>query len=157
MKNTDSKNNILAINKKARSEYEFLETLEAGIKLTGDEVKSVKQGGANLKSSYSVIGLDGVPKLLGCSISRYSRSSAQSKDEYDPERSRILLLNKKETSSLIGKLKQKTLSLIPTKIYSKSGIIKVEIALARGKKKFEKRDQIKKRDIERDIGRKLKS
>ncbi|OIO49641.1 MAG: SsrA-binding protein [Parcubacteria group bacterium CG_4_9_14_0_2_um_filter_41_8] len=155
MNKQNKKDNMLALNKRAKTDWQFLETFEAGIKLTGDEVKSVKKGGANLKASWAVIGQDLVPRLIGCSISRYAHSS-QSRENYDPEKSRVLLLNKKEITGLIGKLKQKTLSLIPIKMYSKSGIIKIELALARSKKQFEKREQIKKRDIERDIGRRLK-
>lgn len=148
--------NILSTNKKAQADYEFLERFEAGIKLTGAEVKSIKLGRANLKHSWAVIGADSIPRLLSCSIARYAQAGSSQKN-YDPTMSRILLLNKKQIKSLIGKIKEKKLSLIPTKIYSKSGLIKIEIALARGKKKYEKRDQLKKRDIERDIGRKLKS
>jgi len=155
-KHKDYMEKIISINKKAQADYEFLDIFEAGIKLTGAETKSIKTGQANLKGSWAVIGVDRVPRLLGCSISRYAQAG-QTQENYDPTASRILLLNKKQIKSLIGKLKEKKLSLIPTKIYSKSGLIKIEIALAKGKKQYEKRNQIKKRDIERDLGRKLKS
>ena len=148
-------NKKLAINKQVRGNYEILETFEAGIKLLGPEVKSVKSGKMNLKGSYSIIGSDLIPNLVGAHIARY-KPAATIQENYDPARSRILLLNKKQIKSLFGKLKEKRLSLVPLNAYSNKGIIKFELALVRGKKQFEKRDSIKKRDIERDVGRKLK-
>jgi SsrA-binding protein len=153
-KNTTN-NKPLATNKKAYSDYNILEKYEAGVKLTGAEVKSVKGGKINLKASYVVIGSDLTPYIIGAHIAKYEQAG-ETQLEYDPTRSRILLLNKKQIKSLYGKLKEKRLSLVPLSVYSKSGIIKFEIALATGKKKFEKRDSIKKRDIERDVGRKLR-
>ncbi|MAG28544.1 SsrA-binding protein [bacterium] len=151
------KGKLLAKNKSAFAEYTILDTFEAGIKLTGPEVKSIKLGNIKLKGSYSTINPNtGVLWLVGAHIGAY-KPAASVQIDYDPTQSRTLLLNKKEISSLIGKLKEKQLTLIPLSVYSKSGIIKVELGLGRGKKKFEKREQIKKRDIERDIGRKLKS
>ena len=148
---------ILAKNKHAYAEYEVLDTYEAGIKLTGAEVKSAKLGHIKLDSGYALLSPEnGVLELVGVHISAYKPASGML-DDYDPLCSRVLLLNKKQISALIGKLKQKHLTLAPLSVYSKSGIIKVELGLARGKKQYEKRESIKKRDIERDIGRKLKS
>ena len=139
------------------ADYSIIEKFEAGIKLTGPEVKSIKSGQINLKGSYvSLNPAKGTLMLVGAHISAY-KPAAGVQTDYDPSGTRTLLLNKKEISSLIGKLKEKRLTLVPLSIYSKSGIIKVELGLGRGKKQFEKREQIKKRDIERDIGRKLKS
>ncbi|MBI1961632.1 MAG: SsrA-binding protein SmpB [Parcubacteria group bacterium] len=148
---------LLAKNKQAYAEYEILDTFEAGIKLTGPEVKSVKSGQTKLQGSFA--SLNPVTRVLGLEgthISAY-KPAASVQVGYDPQRSRTLLLNKKEIASLIGKLKEKRLSLVPLSMYSKSGLIKVELGLVRGKKQYEKREQIKKRDIEREIGRKLKS
>jgi SsrA-binding protein len=150
-------NKLLAKNKAVLAEYAILEKYEAGIKLTGPEVKSVKSGQMNLKGSYASLNPNtGALSLISAHISAY-KPAAGAQTDYDPTQSRTLLLNKKEISSLIGKLKEKRLTLLPISAYSKSGIIKIELGLGRGKRQFEKRDQIKKRDIERDIGRKLKS
>ena len=145
----------LATNKQIRANYEILETFEAGVKLTGPEVKSAKEGKINLKTSYAIIGSDLIVYLIGCNIAPY-KPAYSIQTNYDPSKSRILLLNKKQIKSLFGKLKEKRLSLVPLNTYSNKGIIKFELALVRGKKQFEKRDSIKKRDIERDVGRKLR-
>ncbi len=151
------KGKLLAKNRQAAAEYEILDTFEAGIKLTGPEVKSVKSGQIKLQGSYASLNpATGALRLTGTHISPY-KPAAGAQARYDPQRSRVLLLNKKEMASLAGKLKEKRLSLVPLSAYSKSGIIKVELGLVRGKKKYEKREQIKKRDIERELGRKLKS
>lgn len=147
---------IIALNKRAFSDYEIEEHFEAGIKLTGPEVKSSKQGKMNLKASWAIVGKDMVPKILNMHISSYKPASSV-QHNYDPERSRILLLNKKQIKYLFGKLKEKRYTLLPLKAYANAGIIKIEMGLGRGKKQYEKRESIKKRDIERDIGRKLKS
>lgn len=148
---------ILAKNKQAYAEYEVMDTYEAGIKLTGPEVKSAKKGQIRLLGSFASIRPGtGMLTLSGTHIAAY-KPAASVQAGYDPQRSRVLLLNKKEIASLIGTLKEKRLSLVPLSFYLKSGIIKVELGLVRGKKQYEKRAQIKKRDIERDIGRRLKS
>ncbi len=144
---------MIALNKQARSDYEIMDKFEAGIKLTGPEVKSCKQGGVNLKGSYAIINAHHIPYLLGCHISPYRHAV---KTDYDPARSRLLLLKKKEIDKLIGKLKEKQYALIPLAIHNSHGLIKVELGLGRGKKQYEKRAAIKKRDIEREIGRRLK-
>jgi SsrA-binding protein len=149
-------NKSLATNKQVRSDYSILETYEAGIKLTGPEVKSTKAGRVNLKASYVIIGSDLSPHIVGCHIAKY-KPSASVQQDYDPTRTRVLLLNKKQIKSLYGKLKEKRLSLVPLSVYSSSGIIKFELGLVKGKRQYEKRDSIKKRDMERDIGRRLKN
>jgi len=145
---------ILAENKKAYYNYEILEKFEAGISLIGQEVKSLKTRGVNLAGNYVV------PKgeeffWVGANIHPYQPKNAP--PDYNPERSRKLLLKKSEIKYLIGKSKQRGLTLIPLKLYTiKSGRIKLEFAIARGKKKFDKREKIKKREIEREIKRVLK-
>lgn len=148
---------ILAKNRQAYAEYEVLDAYEAGIKLTGPEVKSAKNGQIKLQGSYASLNPgSGRLLLVGAHIAAY-KPAAGVQIGYDPGRSRVLLLNKKEIASLIGKLKEKRLALVPLSLYSKKGLLKVELGLVRGKKQYEKREQIKKRDIEREIGRKLKS
>ncbi|MEK7164748.1 MAG: SsrA-binding protein SmpB [Patescibacteria group bacterium] len=144
---------IITINKQAKGDYEILDKFEAGIKLTGAEAKSCKLGSVNLKGSYAILNARGIPYLLSCHISPYKHAA---KDGYDPTRSRLLLLKKKEISTLIGKLKEKQYTLIPLAIHNSHGLIKVELGLGRGKKQYEKRAAIKKRDIEREIGRRLR-
>jgi len=151
------KGKLLAKNKQAFAEYEVLDTFEAGIKLTGPEVKSVKSGTVNLKGAYASLNpANGALSLAGAHIAAY-KPAASVQANYDPTRMRVLLLKKKEIARLIGKLKEKRLSLVPLSVYSKRGLIKVELGLVRGKKQYEKREQIKRRDIERELGRKLKS
>src|SRR3989338_10335952 len=108
---------IIAKNKEISRKYEFLENFEAGIKLTGPEVKSCKLGQINMKGSYASFSNDGL-NLLNCHISRYRQAAGHQKD-YDPLRPRLLLLRKKELNSLIGKLKEKRLSLVPVSFYLK--------------------------------------
>lgn len=143
---------IIAKNKKAFFDYEITDTFEAGVILTGPEVKSVKAGNVSLKESYAVA-KDSEIFLLNAHISPYAFASDI---EMDPTRSRKLLLKSKEIHSLTGKIKEKGLTLIPTKIYLKRGLVKVELGLGKGKKKYEKKEKIKARDIERDINRELR-
>lgn len=145
----------ITINKKAYHNYEILQTFEAGIVLTGPEVKSIKQGKINLKGSYVQINSQGIPWLINAHVDPYA-PAAQVQKEYDPTQSRKILLHKKEIDFLIGKLKTRGLSLIPLKVFVKNNIIKLEIGLARGKKKWDKREDIKKRDIDKKIKKALK-
>jgi len=145
---------ILAENKKAYYNYEILEKFEAGIALIGQEVKSLKTRGVNLAGNYVILKNSEV-FWVGANIHPYQPKNAP--PDYNPERSRKLLLKKSEIKYLIGKSKRKGLTLIPLKLYTtRSGKIKLEFALARGKKKFDKREKIKKREIERKIERVLK-
>ncbi len=144
----------LAFNRQAKREYEILKTYEAGMVLKGYEVKSVKSGQINLKGSYIIIKRIEdkkvlVPYLVKAHIPIYK--PAGQKDEYDPYRDRQLLLNKDEISQLIGKSQEAGLTLIPLKVYTKHNLLKLEIAVGRGKKKFDKREDIKKRDLDRKI------
>ena len=137
---------ILAENKKAYYDYEVLETYEAGIVLIGQEVKSIKTGHISLKGSYVVFKNEDL-FLIGAHIPAYQPKNAL--DNYEPERSRKLLLTKSEIKSLIGKTKQKGLTLVPLKVYTKRGKIKLLFALAKGKREIDKREKIKKREFER--------
>jgi len=143
---------VIATNKKARFDYEILETFEAGIVLTGPEVKSVKAGQVSIKEAFATVKGEEV-FLTNAHISPYKQASNV---EQDPTRSRKLLLKKSEISSLIGKSKTQGLTLIPTKIYLKRGFVKVEIGLGKGKKLHDKRDQIKRKDVERDMEREMR-
>jgi SsrA-binding protein len=144
---------IITTNKRAYFDYEILETFEAGIVLTGQEVKSIKTGHISLAGSY-VIMRGSEAWLTGAHISPYKMAGPL--PGYDPTRSRKLLLHKKELFSLIGKIKQKGLTLAPLKVYTKKGKIKLEFGLARGKKKYEKRETIEKREVDRKIREAMK-
>ena len=147
----DSIKNI-ALNKKARHDYFIEETLEAGIALSGTEVKSVRNGNVNLKDSYISINT-GEAYVKGMHISPYEQGNIFNKD---PLRDRKLLLHKKEISRLIGIIKQQGMSLIPLSLYLKGSLVKMQIGLARGKKNYDKRDDIAKRDAKRNMERALK-
>lgn len=140
------------INKYARSKYEFLESWEAGLILSGAEVKSVKKGAMHLKSAY-ISEEDGELWLKNAHISPYQMSNQQG---YDPERPRKLLLKRREIDSMKGKIHEEGLTLIPEKVYSKRGLLKVKVTLARGLKKHDKREKLKKRDVDRNIARELR-
>ena len=145
---------ILAENKKAYYDYEILEKFEAGFVLTGSEVKSIKTGHIGLKGSYVVLKEKEV-YLIGATIPPYQPKNAS--PDYDPERLRKLLLNKSEIKYLIGKTKERGLTLIPLKVYTKYAKIKLEFGIAKGKKKIDKRETIKKRDVDREIRREINS
>lgn len=139
---------VFAINKRASFDYEILETLEAGLKLKGYEVKSIAAGRANLSGAHAVLKGNEV-WLLNLDIPPYQPGNTP--EAYDSKRTRKLLLNRAEINQLIGRTKEKGLTLVPLKLYNKNGRIKVEIGLARSKKKGDKREAIKKRDTEREI------
>lgn len=143
---------VLADNKEARFHYDFQEHYEAGIALIGAEVKSCKNKRLNLKGSY--VSYDkGQLWLKQMQISPYQPKNQLN---YDPKRERLLLMQRKEIDSLMGKLKAEGLTLIPEKVYTKGGLIKVSLALARGRKAHDKRALLKKRDVTRDIQRALR-
>ena len=142
-----------AENRKVRFDYEILETFEAGLVLSGPEVKSIKNGRMNLAGCYINIH-DGELYLIGASIAPYQPKNQPA--NYDPFRSRKLLLRKKEIMSLAGKIKQKGLTLVPLKVYNKGRRVKLEFAIVRGKKKYDKREVISKREATRKIERELK-
>lgn len=141
---------IVTTNRKARHDYTILESYEAGIVLTGTEVKSLRQGKANLTDGYATI-TNGEAWLLGMHVSPYTQGSYSN---VDPIRKRKLLLHKKEIRKLIAKTRQKGFTLVPLKVYFKNNVAKVELAVATGKRAFDKRDDIKKRDAERELRRK---
>jgi len=145
---------VLAKNKKAYQEYRIIETLEAGIVLTGQEVKSIKTGKANMLGSFVVLKGE-QPQLLNTKIPAYQPKNAPS--DYNEADTRNLLLTKKEIRRLIGKSKQKSLTIVPLRMYTKKSKIKVEIAVVEKKNKKDKRETIKKRDAEKDIRRELKT
>lgn len=144
---------IICQNRKAYHDYSIEETLEAGIQLLGTEVKSLRDGRANLSDSYVLI-KDSEIFLFNCHISPYSHGNIMN---HDPLRTRKLLLHKKEIGRLLGKVQQKGYTLMPLKIYFKGSYIKVEIGLAKGKKVYEKREAIKEREAKRTIERAMKS
>jgi SsrA-binding protein len=144
---------VICQNRKAYHDYHIEETSEAGIALSGTEVKSLREGKANIKDSYVII-KDHEVFLLNCHISHYSHGNIMN---HDPLRTRKLLLHRKEINRLWGKTAMRGFTLIPLKIYFKGPVAKVEIALARGKKLFEKRETIKEKDARREIARAIKS
>jgi SsrA-binding protein len=144
---------IIAINRKARHDYEILESFEAGMALTGTEVKSLREGRVNLKDSYARVE-NGEVFLVNSHISPYSHGNIQN---HEPLRERKLLLHKSEIKRLRGKTEERGLTLVPLKIYFVQGRAKVELALARGKKQYDKREQIKRRDADREIEREFKT
>ena len=143
---------IVAQNKKARHEFFIEQTLEAGIVLSGTEVKSIRQGKVNLKDCYATIE-NGEVVVSGMHISPYEQGNIYNKD---PMRSRKLLLHRYEINKLIGLTQQKGLTLVPLQLYFKRGKVKIEIAVAKGKKLYDKRDDIAEREVKREIDRKMK-
>lgn len=144
---------VLAENRKARFDYEILERFEAGMVLIGQEVKSIKSGRMSLKGSYVVLRRE-EPYLIGANVPPYQPKNAP--PDYEPERSKKLLLTKSEIKHLIGKTKEKGLTLVPLRVYTKRGKIKLEFGIAKGRKKADKRELIKKREAKRELKRELK-
>ncbi len=140
-------------NRKAKFDYEIEETIEAGIVLTGTEIKSIRLGKANLKDSYAIIKKNEV-FLLGMHISAYKEGNIFNHDEL---RTRKLLLHKKEILKLNNKITLDGYSLIPIKLYFKGGIAKILLGVAKGKKLYDKREAIKKRDIDREMQKNFKN
>jgi len=139
-------------NRKARHQYHILETIEAGIVLQGTEVKSLRQGKVNLGDAYAKI-KDGEVWLVEMHISPYEQGNVFN---HEPRRPRKLLLHKREIKRLLGKVQERGLTLIPLRIYFKRGKAKVELALAKGKRLYDRREDIKRRDEEREISRSLR-
>ena len=142
-----------AENRKARFNYEFVEKYEAGIELLGTEVKSVRSGQMSLEGAFVIV-RGGEAFLINANIPPYQAKNTST--DYDPLRNRKLLLTKKELDELGGNEKNKSLTIVPIAVYNKGRKIKVEIALVKGKKKFDKRESIKKRDTDREIRREIK-
>ena len=141
---------IVADNRQARFRYEILETYEAGVELKGTEVKSIREGKANLRDGYALV-RNGEAWLLNVHISPYEHSSDFF--NHDPRRTRRLLLHKKEIRKLIGKVEQEGLTLVPLKMYFNRGFVKITIALGKGKKLHDKRESIKEREDKREMAR----
>lgn len=140
---------VVAQNKKARHDYHIEETFETGLVLTGTEIKSIRAGKANLKESFARI-QNGEVFLHNMHVSPYEQGN---QFNHDPLRTRKLLMNRKEINKLIGITKEKGYSLVPLSMYLKRGFCKLELALARGKKLYDKRETLKKKDAQRDIER----
>src|SRR2546422_11218464 len=134
-------------NRRARPEYEILETVEAGLVLRGTEVKSLRAGLVNFKDSYASV-RNGEGWLLGCHISPYSHGTDAN---HEPERDRKLLLHKRELSRLSGKISERGLTLVPLRLYFKAGRAKVELGLAGGKKLHDKRSALREREVRREM------
>lgn len=145
---------IIAVNKKGMHDYEVIETIEAGIALIGDEVKSIRAKQVSLQESYVTIH-GGEAILLNCNITPYAHAYLKG---IDPRRSRKLLLHKKEIMKLIGAISQKGLTIIPLKMYiSGKGLIKIEIAISKHKKATDKKRELRERDIKREMEREVKT
>jgi SsrA-binding protein len=144
---------LIAENRKARHDYHLLERIEAGLVLTGSEVKSMREGRATIQRAYADV-RDGEAWLIGAHIAPYEQATIEG---HDPDRDRKLLLHRRQIDSLFGKVRERGLTLVPTRLYFKNGRAKVELALARGKEARDKRRDIAKRDADRQIERTLKS
>ena len=136
-------------NRRARHEYEILESLEAGVALTGTEVKSIRQGGVSIAEAYARF-RDGEAWLMSVHIPPYKQGSF---NNVDPNRPRKLLLHKEQIASLESRVKEKGLTIVPLRMYFTRGKVKVQLGLARGKKLWDKRADVAKRDVEREIAR----
>jgi SsrA-binding protein len=143
---------LIAENRKARHDYHLSDFLEAGLMLHGTEVKSCRDGRANLRQAYAEI-RDGEAWLVGAHISVYEQGNI---NNHEPERARKLLLHRKQVDDLYAKVREKGMTIVPTRMYFKDGRAKVEIALARGKDLHDKRADVVKRDADREIQRALK-
>jgi SsrA-binding protein len=141
---------IVARNRRARFEYDLMESVEAGIVLTGTEVKSLRTGKASLEEAYAQIDREGEVWLQGCDIPEYLQANRMN---HKAKRPRKLLLHRKEIDKLSAKSSERGLTIVPLKIYFKDGIAKVEICVAKGRKLYDKREALKKQDAKRDIDR----
>lgn len=148
----DKKYKLVVENRKAYHDYHIEERFEAGIELTGTEVKSIRQGQINLKDCYALVE-NGELWLMGMHISPYEQGN---RFNQDPLRKRRLLMHKREIVRLLGVTKQKGLTLVPTKVYFKQGRVKIEVSLAKGKKQFDKRDADAQKQAKMEIDRRLK-
>jgi SsrA-binding protein len=142
---------LIAENRRARHDYNLLERYEAGIVLTGTEVKSLREGRASLQQAYADV-RDMEVWLVGAHIAEYTQGNV---NNHDPDRDRKLLLHRKEIASLIGKVRERGFTIVPTRLYFKDGRAKVELALAKGKERVDKRRDIAKREADRQMERAL--
>ena len=144
---------LIADNRRARHDYHLLDRVEAGLVLTGTEVKSLREGKATLQQAFAEV-RDGEAWLLGLHVPEYGQGN---RSNHEPDRSRKLLLHRREIDKLYGQVREKGVTLVPTKLYFKDGRVKVELALAKGKELRDKRGDIAERDARRQIDRELKS
>ena len=143
---------LISTNKKAFHDYTVVESLECGINLVGCEVKSLRRGEVNLADSYCRI-VDGNLILMGCHIKNYDKGSYSN---VESRRDRRLLANKREINRMLGKVKEKGYSIVPLKLYFKDSLVKVEVALVKGKRDYDKKETLLKKDADRDLQRTLK-
>lgn len=144
---------IIAVNRKARHDYEILDTMEVGVVLTGDEVKSIRQGNISLADSFAAVN-QGEIRLINCHIAPYSHAYTK---QDSSRRSRSLLLHKKEVDRLIGDMSRRGITLVPLKMYfNERGFIKIELGLAKHKKQADKKQALRERDIKRETDRTIK-
>ena len=143
---------IIAKNRKAHFQYEILEKIEAGVVLTGTEVKSIRNRDVSINESFAHLN-NGEIFVYEMHVGQYKQGNRQN---HEPKRVRKLLLHKREIAKIAGKIKQKGYTMIPLSLYFKEGVVKVELALVRGKTKIDKREDIKKRDIDREIQRAMR-
>ena len=148
------KESLIAKNPTAYHNYEIMDKIEAGIVLFGTEIKSIRAGKVNLKDSYAVIEKNGEVYVYSMHISPYEHGNIYNKDPLRPKK---LLLNKKEINKLVGYIAQKGYTLIPTKMYFKGNFVKLELGIGKGKKLFDKREDLKKKEAERKVDRYLKN
>jgi SsrA-binding protein len=148
----DNSRNI-ATNRRARHEYEILDTVEAGLVLRGTEVKSLRDSQVTFKDAYATI-RNGEAWLLACHINPYSHGTDAN---HDPERDRKLLLHRREISRLAGKIAERGLTIIPLRLYLKAGRVKIELGLARGRKLHDKRSAIKEREVVREMDKAVRA
>ena len=144
---------IIAKNPNAKHNYTIIDTIEAGIVLSGTEIKSIRAGKVNIKNSYAII-KNGEVFILGMHVSPYEHGNIFNKD---PLRDRKLLLNKKEINKLVGLIKQKGITLVPISLYFKKSYVKVELGIGKGKNLYDKRQDLAKKDAERAIDRAIKA
>jgi SsrA-binding protein len=149
---SDKNERLIAQNRRARFEYEVLDTLECGIVLVGSEVKSLRNGRMSLEDAYGRVDNGGV-WLVGCDIQEYTFANTQN---HDPKRWRKLLMHRREIQKFAGRAYEKNLTLVPLKMYFKRGRAKVLLGLCKGKKTYDKRETMKKRDVQRDIDRAMR-
>jgi SsrA-binding protein len=151
-KGDDESFKVVARNRRARHDFDLIESIEAGIVLSGTEVKSLRNGKASLEEAYA--GIDnGEVWLYGCDIPEYLQANRMN---HKPKRPRKLLLHRREISGLVSKASEKGLTMVPLKLYFKDGVAKVEICVARGRKTYDKRDALKKQEAKRDMDRALR-
>ena len=141
----------VATNRRARHDYEILETVEAGIVLQGSEVKTLREGRASLQDAYAAI--EGADVVLHMQIPRYSHAGVAGYEGHDPVRPRKLLLHREETARLAQRVRERGLTLVPLRLYFKAQLVKVELGLARGKRAYDKRQTIAQRDADREMAR----